>query len=56
LLIGWVEREGDITMPELAARLGRERGIEVHPSSLSRFLLAEGFRQKNAAGDRSRSR
>jgi len=22
LLIGWVKREGDITMPELASRLG----------------------------------
>jgi transposase len=57
LLIGWVEREGDITMPELATRLARERGIKVHPASLSRFLLAEGFTvKKNAAGDRNRTR
>lgn len=57
LLIGWVEREGDITMPELAARLAQEREVEVHPASLSRFLLAEGFTvKKNAAGNRSRTR
>ena len=57
LLIGWVEREGDITLPELAARMAQECGVEVHPSSLSRFLLAQGFTvKKNAAGDRSRTR
>ena len=57
LLIGWVERDGEITMPELAARLMRERQVVVHPASLSRFLKAVGFTvKKNAAGERSRAR
>lgn len=43
LLIEWVERDGEITMPELAARLMRERQVVVHPASLSRFLKAAGF-------------
>lgn len=56
-LIGWVEAEPDISMPELAARLEAERGVVVHPASLSRLLLAAGFTvKKNAAGGRSRSR
>ena len=56
-LIGWVEAEGDITMPELAARLEAECGVVAHPASLSRFLLAVGFTvKKNAAGERNRSR
>ena len=46
LLIGWVERDGEITMPELAARLARERQVAVHPASLSRFLKAAGFTVK----------
>ncbi len=57
LLIGWVERDGEITMPELAARLMRERQVVVHPASLSRFLKAAGFTvKKNAAGERGRTR
>lgn len=57
VLIGWVEAEGDITMPELAARLLTEHGVQAHPASLSRLLLAQGFTvKKNAAGDRNRSR
>lgn len=57
LLIGWVEAQGDITMPELAAKLKAERGVTAHPASLSRFLIASGFTvKKNSAGDRSRSR
>ena len=43
LLIGSVDREGDITMPELAARLMRERQVVVHPASLSHFLKVIGF-------------
>ena len=42
-LDGWVEAEGDITMPELAARLLAERAVTVHPASLSRFLRVHGF-------------
>lgn len=56
-LIRWVEAEGDITMPELAARLAEERQMVVHPASLSRFLRATGYTvKKNAAGERSRAR
>lgn len=56
-LVRWVEEQEDITMPELAAKLQAERGVEVHPASLSRFLKAQGFTvKKNTAGHRSRSR
>lgn len=56
-LIGWVEADGDITMPELAAKLLAERGITAHPASLSRLLIQHGFTvKKNAAGERNRSR
>lgn len=57
LLIGWVETDKDITMPELAARLFEERQVAVDPASLSRFLRAAGYSlKKNAAGERGRSR
>jgi transposase len=56
-LIGWVEADGDITMPELAAKLLAERGVAAHPASLSRLLIQHGFTvKKNAAGERNRSR
>ena len=56
-LVGWVEADGDITMPELAARLLAERGVKAHPASLSRLLIRQGFTvKKNAAGERNRSR
>src|ERR1700712_5405650 len=55
-LVGWVEADGDITMPELAARLLAERGVTAHPASLSRLLIQHGFTvKKNSAGQRSRS-
>ena len=57
VLVGWVEAEGDITMPELAAKLLAEHGVQAHPASLSRLLLPKGFTVKrNAAGERNRSR
>jgi hypothetical protein len=34
VLIGWVNADGDITMPEFAAKLD-ERGVAAHPASLS---------------------
>ena len=46
LLIGGVERNGEITMPELAARLTHERQVVVHPASLSRFLKEAGLPSK----------
>jgi len=56
-LTGWVEAQGDITMPELAAKLKAECGVTAHPASLSKFLIKQGFSvKKNAAGNRSRSR
>lgn len=57
VLIRWVDRQGDITMPELAARLATERDVVVHPASVSRFLRALGYTfKKNAAGQRSWTR
>ena len=47
LLIRWVEADGDITMPELAARLADERQVVVHPASLSRYLRNTGYTVKN---------
>ena len=56
-LIGWVEAEPDISMPELVAKLEVECGIVVHPTSLSRLVLAADYTfKKNAAGRRSRAR
>jgi transposase len=57
LVIGWVETDRDITMPELAARLLADQQVAVDPASLSRFLRAAGYSfKKNAAGERGRSR
>ena len=56
-LIGWVEADKDITMPELAARLEEKHGVTAHPASLSRFLIKQGFTvKKNSAGNRGRTR
>jgi transposase len=56
-LIGWVEAEPDITMPELAAKLSAETGVAVHPASLSRLLRRAGLSfKKNASGIRDRAR
>jgi transposase len=56
-LIQWVEAEPDITMPELAAKLLAERGVRVHPASLSRVLIEAGFSvKKNSTGIRDRAR
>ncbi|MHA6688476.1 hypothetical protein [Mesorhizobium sp. A556] len=45
LLIGRVAEKDDITMPELAAELA-ERGTVVAPSSISRWLIRNGYRFK----------
>ncbi|WP_246415062.1 IS630 family transposase, partial [Rhizorhapis suberifaciens] len=45
-LVDWVEADGDITMPELAARLLAERGVKAHPASLSRLLIRHGLPSK----------
>jgi len=56
-LIEWVEAEPDMTMPELAAKLLAERGVTVHPASLSRVLIQADYSfKKNASGLRDRAR
>ncbi|WEJ99509.1 MAG: IS630 family transposase [Candidatus Sphingomonas phytovorans] len=47
-LIRWVEATPDISMSELAARLEAETKTVAHPASLSRALLAAGFRYKKS--------
>lgn len=50
-LLGWVDAQPDITMPELSAKLLAESGVLAHPASLSRVLLQAGYSvKKNAAG------
>jgi len=52
-LIARVAAKDDITMPELAAELAG-RGTVVAPSSISRWLIRNGYRfKKNAAGQRA---
>ena len=56
-LIGRVEKRPDITMPELAAVLEAERGVQASPASLSRLLCRGGFTyKKNASGGGARTR
>ena len=46
-----LEEKSDISMPELAAEL-KEFDVEIHPSNLSRFLLANGWTYKKNFGRR----
>lgn len=56
-LIGWVEAEPDMTMPELASKLLAEKGVKAHPASLSRVLIQADYSyKKNASGYRDRAR
>jgi len=58
-LIERVRAKSDITMPELAEALKKERGVEADPSSLSRMLCRAGFSYKKSAdglGARTRRR
>jgi len=58
-LIGEVEAEPDITMPELGRRPEAEHGVIVSPASLSRVLCQAGFTYKKTAdglGMRTRRR
>jgi transposase len=56
LILGVVERQPDITMPELAAKLlaSKSKGVKIDPSNLSKFLIAQGFSVKKVAGSRAR--
>jgi hypothetical protein len=49
MLIGWVEAQPDISMPELATKLEGATKVRAHPASLSRALLGAGFRYKKTA-------
>lgn len=44
-----VKELSDITMPELASEL-EGRGVKIHPSNLSRFLLSHGWTYKKNSG------
>jgi transposase len=48
-LIERVKARNDITMPELAEALMKERGVEADTSSLSRILCKAGFSYKKSA-------
>lgn len=52
-LTGRVAQKDDITMPELAAELA-ERGTVVAPSSISRWLIRNGYRFKKRCWQASR--
>ena len=47
-LVEIVESVPDITLPELAAALLAEYGVEVHPSSISRVLTRAGMTYKKS--------
>lgn len=49
-LIECVKAKSDITMPELAEALMKQRGVEADTSSLSRVLCKAGFSYKKSAG------
>jgi transposase len=56
-LIGIVESQPDITMPELAARLFDAHEVRAAPAMLSRFLCRRGFTYKKIPdGDGVRTR
>jgi len=54
-ILAIVARQHDITMPELAAELLAAKGVQIDPSNLSKFLIAQGLSfKKNSAGIRAR--
>ena len=56
-IIGKVEAQPDITMPELAAWLEAHHGVSADPSNLSKLLCRKGFTyKKNTAGIGTRTR
>ena len=56
-LIKRVEQQPDLTMPELAAELEKDKGLTVSPASITRVLCKAGFTyQKAAYGLRTRTR
>lgn len=56
-LVTEVEAQPDVTMPELARKLAAERGLTVHPASISRVLCQAGYTyKKNSDGLGMRTR
>lgn len=56
-IIAKVEEQPDITMPDLAAWLLSECGVQADPSNLSKLLCRAGFSyKKNAVGIGTRTR
>ena len=54
-ILAAVAAKSDITMPELAGKLVKAKGIKADPSNLSKFLIACGLSfKKNASGKRAR--
>ena len=54
-ILSRVGEKADITMPELADALAEATGTRADPSSLSHWLIRNGFRfKKNPAGQRTR--
>lgn len=45
-LVELIERDGDITMPELAGALSDATGVQAHPDAIGRFLRKLGFTYK----------
>jgi len=56
-IIGKVEAQPDITMPDLATWLETHHGVSADPSNLSKLLCRAGFSyKKNADGSGTRTR
>ena len=54
-LLATIEKNPDITMPEMADELAA-KGTHVAPASISRWFIRNGYSvKKNAAGQRTRS-
>ena len=54
-ILSKIEDQADITMPELVEELLAATGTRADPSSLSRWLIRNGYRvKKNSAGIRTR--
>jgi transposase len=57
VIIAKVEAQPDITMPDLAAWLAAQHGVNADPSNLSKLLCRAGFTfKKNADGGGTRTR
>ena len=45
-ILGFVQRQPDITMPNWHRKLLASKGVNIYPSNLSRFLIAKGSASK----------